>query len=121
MYTLNLDELDKLLRDLEDVPTVKVFIVEGYAIRKDHLAWHSGSKVETAQTIGAIKAAARRMKIQVVEQPASILGTAPMHSGMKMPKNHALSHGPSAYNHGYHYLLTNKIVKPRVLERKKRG
>jgi len=123
MYTMNMEELDAFLIECEKYPTLTTFIYEGYAIRKDHLQWHAGSKVETAQTIGAIKSAGRRMSLILVEQPASILGTAPNWSGMPMPKNHRISHGPSAYNHGYYYLYkTLGILKPRVLERlKKKG
>jgi hypothetical protein len=38
-----------------------------------------------------------------------------MHSGVKQPSNHKLSHDVDAYNHGYYYFETKGLLAPKPL------
>jgi hypothetical protein len=110
----NEQELDYFLDELEG--WVDVFIIEEYRIFGQKKEAHVGSKVETIQIIGQLKAYARQYKIEIVEQPASILTIAQLWSGCKIPKDHSISHWASAYNHAYYYLHKQGLIKARVLE-----
>lgn len=111
----NEQELDEFLDKCASIPP-KVFIIEEYRIFGQKKNAHVGSKVETIQVIGQLKAFARKHKIEVVEQPANILVIAQLWSGTKMPKDHSKSHWVSAYNHAYYYLHKQGLLKARVLE-----
>lgn len=91
----------------------KVFIIEEYRVYS-HVR-HTGSKIETIQVIGQLKAAARRNNIHVVEQRANIKGIAAKWSGVKVPHGH-MPDQMAALLHGYYYLHQIGIIKPRVLE-----
>lgn len=107
--------LDALLYGFEQINTIKVFVVEEYRVYASKAVAHIGSKVETAQVIGQISATARRMGIEVVMQPATILNIAMMWAQVKKPKGH-LPDDVSAYLHGYYYLHRKGIIKAKVLE-----
>jgi hypothetical protein len=79
-------------------------ICEDYRIRRDKIKSHVGSRVETIQTIGVIRAFARRKKIEIVFQEARILGPAQLHFGIKIPTDHSQSHRYCALLHGMEYL-----------------
>lgn len=112
------DELDEFLSNLQEVKdTLKVIIVESYRVFSHKLEAHRNRKMLTSECIGRIKFAAKMLGVPVVEQPSTILSTAELWSGTKMPKNHAKSHSVSAYLHGYFYLHKQGIIRPRVLER----
>lgn len=106
------DEYRDLLERLHRLPSV--IIIERY-VQFGHVP-HKGSKHETSQVIGAVKDFARRHGIRLVEQSSSILPTASLWSGVKLPKGH-LPDWKSAYLHGYYYLSRQNLIKPRVLER----
>jgi hypothetical protein len=110
----NEQELDEFLDGLEG--WVDVFIIEEYRIFGQKKNAHVGSKVETIQVIGQLKAYARKYKIEIVEQPARILTIAQLWSGCKIPSDHSISHWASAYNHAYYYLHKQGLIKARVLE-----
>jgi len=94
----------------------EVFIIEDYRVFQHKAKIHIGSRLETARISGAIEAFARRNIIEIVFQPANILGITQMWSGIRMPSNHAESHKIAAFLHGYHYLYKKGIIQPRVLE-----
>jgi hypothetical protein len=113
----NEEELDNFLEKLVDPLRIPdVFIIEEYIIFGHKKNAHIGSKVETVQVIGQLKAFARKYKIEIVEQPARILTIAQLWSGCKIPSDHSISHWASAYNHAYYYLHKQGLIKARVLE-----
>lgn len=107
-------ELDKFF---DTVPTekLKTIIYELYRVFDHKLSAHRWSKVETVEAIGLIKHFARKHNLKLVSQPSNILAVAQKWSGAVIPSDHALSHGPSAYNHGYFYLHQQGIIPARVL------
>ncbi len=102
------EALEDLLSKLGNIPEV---IVEDFTLRKDKALQQSGSRLETVRVIGVIESWAHRNKSKITKQPASILHTAQLQSGMKMPSNHSHSHWISAYNHGFHYLVKKGVRK----------
>jgi hypothetical protein len=112
---VNEEDLDDFLEIKLPGRGTKVFIIEEYRILPSKLRIHSGSKVPTIQVIGQLKSYARRKKIELVEQPTSILPMAQLQSGVKLSKNHANSHWASAYNHGYFYLRQKGLIESRSL------
>lgn len=72
-----------------------------------------GSKQETSQVIGAIRAYARRNGIVVVAQRTSAKPVGYAFAGIKpLPKSrHSESHQYDAFAHGIYYLVKNKITK----------
>ncbi len=101
-------DLEELLEELGSVPEI---VAEDFTLRKDKALQQSGSKLETVRVLGVIESWAYRNKSKITKQPASILYTAQLWSGMKMPKNHAQSHWVSAYNHGFYYLVKQGVRK----------
>lgn len=97
--------------------TITHVIVEEYRIRSQRIQTHVGSKVETIQTIGAIKFWARSHRIIIVEQPATILPIAQKWFQIKMPADHSISHQISATLHGMYWLHRQGII-PTALEEK---
>jgi hypothetical protein len=93
-----------------------VVVYERYIIKPHKLQSHKGSRVETIQTIGAIRSWAIRHKLKVVEQADSILSIAQMWFQIKMPTDHAMSHQISATLHGMYYLHLQGII-PTELEK----
>lgn len=108
--------LDALADFLEETEIPTHIICESYRVFKHKATAHIGSKVETAQAIGMIKAKARLWKAEYIEQPSSILTIAQMWSGVKLPSNHDKSHDIAAYNHGVYYLQKNGIRKSRLIK-----
>lgn len=111
-------KLPSLIEFLKEVNTehLKKIIYEGYRIDPKKLKAHIWSKVETIQTIGRIRFFAEWHDIETVEQPRTILSSAQKWSGMKLPSDHSISNGPSAYNHGYFYLFNQGLIRPRSLD-----
>lgn len=110
------NELDIYLEHLRSESLLKKIIIEEYRVYGHMATKHIGSKVETAQVIGQIKAVARFLKIPVIEQPATILRIAAMQARVNIPKKGHIPDKTSAYLHGYYYLLHHeKVIKPLVL------
>lgn len=113
-------EFDQITRDalmdmLEEYSDDLIaVIIEDYTLFKNKALQQSGSKLETVRIIGEVEGFCRRHKITIVKQDPSILKIAQLWSGKKMPKNHSKSHWVSAYNHGYYYLVKQKIKKLKV-------
>lgn len=113
MRQLTLPELDEFLDLLPPVGVLKL-IIEEYIVNPR--VPHGGSKVETARVIGQLAYWARKHQVEVQMQPSTVLPVAQKHSGVKIPKDHSVSHQISAYLHGYEYLLRQGIIRPRVLD-----
>lgn len=108
------DGLDNFLNNMENLKNVKGIAIEEYRVY-GHVN-HIGSKVETVQVIGQIKAVARRHRIEVTEIPASDKRIAAKWAGVKIPKGH-MDDALSAYLIGYYYLhYIKKVIKPRLVE-----
>jgi hypothetical protein len=103
-----MDLLDEYSSDLTAV------VIEDFTLFKSKALQQSGSKLETVRIIGAVEDFCRRHNITCVKQPASHLTIAQLWSGKKLPKNHSKSHWVSAYNHGYYYLVKQKVIKLKV-------
>ena len=102
---------DQLIGFLEATYAVDTVVIEEYKIFRGMAKQHTGSSVETAQTIGAIRAWAVRNNVEVVLQPSNILPIAQKLFQTKMPKNHAQSHQVSAYLHGAYWLYKKGVIK----------
>jgi hypothetical protein len=85
VHQLDQMELDDFLKTLESEPP-EIFIMEEYRVF-GHVN-HTGSKIPTVQTIGQIKAFARRYSIEIIEQKEGIRKIAAMWSQTKIPKGH---------------------------------
>lgn len=86
-------------------------IYEEYRVRGDRggISANVGSRLETVQAIGVIKAKCFEWEIEPVEQPAQIKKIAEMWSKHKPTGSHDKSHKVDAFNHGVYYLVKNKI------------
>lgn len=103
--------------DLDDflltIPTDKLkhIILEEYKVFAKYAKKHTGSKLETSQSIGKIKFWAKMHSVPVAEQPASILSIAEKWMQIKMPSDHSVSHQVSATLHGFYWLVRAGIAK----------
>lgn len=86
-------------------------VVEDYMIYPNKAKAHAGSRVQTRDAIGAIRAYARRKGVQIVFQGADKLDIALRYAGVTMPSDHSLTHKWSAYAHLYYYLVTQGLLK----------
>ena len=100
-------DLEQIL--LLSLPLQRI-IYEDYIIRRDH----QGSRAETIQCIGLIRAFAQRNNIETSRQPSSILNIATKWTGVKIPSNHAESHKISAFLHGAYYLINQDLMKTKL-------
>ena len=106
--------LDGFLDSLEG-EEIEAFIIEEYRIYGSKAVAHVGSRVETAQVIGNLKAWARRRNIKIVEQRSDIKPIAAKWSQVKVPKGH-MPDWMAAYLHGYYYLHNKGIIRAKVLD-----
>jgi hypothetical protein len=109
---LTQEQLFDKIEQLEDVTAV---VVEDYRLRQGKQMVQTGSRFVAVQIIGALKAYARRVGAKFFLQPANVLTVAALHSGVKRPSNHAISHDIDAYNHGYYYFETKGLLAPKPL------
>lgn len=89
-----------------------VVVIESYRLRQGRAVRQTGSKLITSQVIGTAKLFARTQHAKVIEQDPQILNLGAMHMGIKV-----VSHFPdnvSAKIHGWYYLETLVIVKPKL-------
>lgn len=108
--------LDELMDFLEDCTRPETVIYESYRVFGHKAKAHIGSKMETVQAIGVIKARTSRWKCILVEQPSSILPIATKWAGVKLPSNHDKSHDIAAYLHGVYYLQKEGIRESRLVK-----
>lgn len=114
--------LPQFIPFLEGQTEVTHVVYEEYKIRRGTAKKHTGSKVETIQTIGAIKSWCMRNKVPFTEQSSQILTGAESLFQIKMPVDHRQSHQVSALLHGMFYLYNMGIIKSALeMEIEKRG
>ena len=111
------DNLLKFLRGDED--TTKL-LIEEFKLFGHKAKQQSGSAMETTRVIGMVEtwAAMSPRPIELLKkQPSSILPIAQMWSQKKVPASGSTGHDMwSAYNHGYYYLVQQKVLKPKVAQ-----
>lgn len=106
--------LEEFANWLEEQPIPDVIVYEGYKLFKNKALKQSGSQMDAPQAIGILKSYALRKKVPAHVQFSDILPIAQLWSKMPLPKNHDISHGISAYNHGFYWLVKNKMVQIKV-------
>jgi hypothetical protein len=106
---------EQLFDKIEQLENVTAIVVEDYRLRQGKQMVQTGSRFVAVQIIGALKAYARRVGAKFFLQPANVLTVAALHSGVKRPSNHAISHDIDAYNHGYYYFETKGLLAPKPL------
>lgn len=109
---LDFYELIDRLEALEGVTTV---VCEDYRLRQGKQMVQTGSRFVAVQTIGYLKSYAHRVGAEFVLQQPNVLTIAAMHSGVKQPSDHKLSHDVDAYNHGFYYFETKGLLTPKPL------
>jgi len=105
------DKFGDFVARLERLEGVSHVVWEEYRVFAKRAKQHSGSKVETIQTIGAIKAWATRKGVTFSEQRADILPSAQNLFQIRMPADHRQSHCISALLHGMFYLYSKGIIQ----------
>ena len=109
-------DMDQLLEFTTiDDRSIKVIVCEDYRLRQGKQMVQTGSRFVAVQVIGALKSLAKRVGAKFVLQQANVLTVAALHSGVKRPSNHAISHDIDAYNHGYYYFETKGLLHPKPL------
>lgn len=111
VYSWDQIPMDKILDFLSDEPKPDVVIYENFQLLPHKAKALIGSKFETIQVIGMIKAYAHRHGAELIEQRPGIKSIAEMWTGVKPPKNHKQSHKVDAYNHGAYYLCRIGVMK----------
>jgi hypothetical protein len=106
---------EELFDKIEQLENVTAIVCEDYRLRQGKQMVQTGSRFVAVQIIGALKAYARRCGSKFVLQTPNVLSVASLHSGMKRPSNHAISHDIDAYNHGYYYFETKGLLTPKPL------
>jgi hypothetical protein len=113
LHQFTWEEFNEFLESL-DPKEVKKLIVEDYRIQKHKLTSHVGSRVETIQTIGAIRGWAHRYRIEIVFQRSNILEVAQLWFDIKIPSDHSRSHQISALLHGLFYLHSIGLARTKL-------
>lgn len=101
----DLKSLTKLLRNMSP----SVLIMEKFRLYPFKSTAQAWSAMREVQVAGAVKMWAELNYIEVVEQPATILGIAFKYQGKTKPAHPA--DDMSAKAHGVYYLVTNNIIK----------
>lgn len=104
------DFLEEKVANYENLPSV--FIYEDYRI--DPNIPQGGTRPVASESIGIIKSFARRNKIEVVNQPNTILNTGLAWAGIRRNKGH-LRDDYSAIAHGTYYLQKNGLRNNSVM------
>lgn len=90
----------------------EAIVCENFRLRHGKAVQQTGSKFEASQVIGAIRLYCRIHGTALHMQEPGILAVAQLHSGVKPPANHKLSHDIDAYNHGYYFFEQRGILLP---------
>lgn len=90
----------------------EAIVVEDFRLRHGKAVQQTGSRFEASQVIGAIRMYCRIHGAALYRQEPNILPVAQLHSGVKPPANHKLSHDIDAYNHGYYFFEQRGILLP---------
>jgi hypothetical protein len=108
--------LDGLAVYLEAIPTVAVrgVVSERFKLlpfKSRALSARKNNKGEVVQAEGIIKSWCDRHGIRLHWQYATILPMGSRHSGIKMPSDHSLSHGPAAAIHVLEWMYRHDLAK----------
>lgn len=87
-------------------------VVENYRLYPWKSMSQSWSSLETVRFIGAIDFWATKNKFPVHLQDPAVKGIAYKWAGLKVPKNHDMSHETDAFVHGVYFLQKAGIRKP---------
>lgn len=87
-------------------------IVENYRLYPWKAMQQSWATLETVRFIGAVDFWAKQQGITVHLQDPNIKGIGYKWAGIKVPKNHDLSHETDAFVHGVYFLQKAGIRKP---------
>jgi hypothetical protein len=93
-------------------------VVEDYRVRGDvqGLKANVGGQLETVQVIGALKAWAFNTKWEFILQAPQLKRMGEKYSNLRPTGAHNNnSHKVDAYNHGYYWLVKNKLIAPEGL------
>jgi hypothetical protein len=94
---------------------VDTIVIEDYRVRGDiqGLKANVGSQLETVQIIGAIKGWAIISNCEVILQAPQLKRMGEKYSNLRPSGAHNNnSHKVDAYNHGYYWLVKNKLIAP---------
>lgn len=112
-----LDVVESLIREDRKI----IFVVEDFELLESKATQVSrrreSRRLEVVRVIGAIEYFCHTHGLTLVMQSATLNPMNAKHSGRPIPKNHANSHQVIAYNHAYHYLLKNNLIRHRILDR----
>ena len=101
----------ELLTELDGLPVPNLVVYEDFQLLPHKAKAQIGSKFETIQAIGMIKAYAHKHKCGVVVQRPGVKKIAEKWTGVRPPKNHAQSHWVDAFNHGAYHLIKNGLMQ----------
>lgn len=106
---------DELHTKLETFSGIHEVIYEDFLLFKHKAKDQVGSRMPASQAIGIIETFARQWGAKITKQPSHIKNQAELLSGMstkKMAKSE--THKIDAYNHGFFYLVKNKIIQVQI-------
>ena len=111
---IGLEEFVDFIEGMDNKPLVIIY--EKYVI--DPKIRQGGTEPVAAIAIGIILSYARRNDIATVGQLNTIKQMGYMYAGLdrKIASNKAASHQWDAHAHGTYYMLTNDIIKSKILE-----
>lgn len=90
----------------------EAIVYEDFRLRHGKAVAQTGSRFEASQVIGAIRLYARIHGTALYRQDTGVPAIAQLHSGVRPPANHKLSHDIDAYNHGYYFFEQRGILLP---------
>lgn len=108
------DEEQFLLEMIAMDGIVRHIVYEDFRLLRHKALQQSGSRMEAAQAIGALKMQATYIGADTHVQRPEALHVASMWTGVKMPSDHKVSHEVSAYLHGYYWLVRAGVVVPTI-------
>ena len=103
-----------LLSTLDVLYVPDVVVYEDFQLLPHKAKAQIGSRFETIQAIGMIKAFAHKHKAKIVNQRPGIMPIAERWTGVKRMKNHAEGHWVCAYLHGSYWLIKEGHAKSRL-------
>jgi hypothetical protein len=101
----------ELMDWLDQWPHPDLVVIEDFQLLPHKAQKLAGSRFETIQAIGIIKAYAHRAKARVIIQSPTVKGIAERWTQVPAPKNHAEGHWVDGFNHAMYYLINEKLAK----------
>jgi len=97
--------------------SISEIVYEEFVLYANRAQAQQGSRFFASQVVGMLKFAAyQNGNIPTVSQPAQVLKTAELISGVKQPGDHSKSHHVDAFNHAYYWLVKHHLAQS-VLEK----